>query len=53
VSTLERAIALATTVHAGQGDKASAHYILHPLRMMLKMKTVEILRDLVFFAETG
>jgi (p)ppGpp synthase/HD superfamily hydrolase len=41
MSTLERAIALAATVHSGQRDKAGAPYILHPLRMMLKMTTVE------------
>jgi (p)ppGpp synthase/HD superfamily hydrolase len=41
MSTLERAVALAATVHAGQRDKAGAPYILHPLRMMLKMKTPE------------
>jgi (p)ppGpp synthase/HD superfamily hydrolase len=41
MSTLERAIALAATVHSGQRDKAGAPYILHPLRMMLKMKTLE------------
>jgi (p)ppGpp synthase/HD superfamily hydrolase len=32
---------LAATVHSGQLDKAGAPYILHPRRMMLKMKTVE------------
>lgn len=52
MSTLERAIALAATVHAGQRDKAGAPYILHPLRMMLKLKTVEtqmaaVLHDVV------
>lgn len=52
MSTLERAIALAATVHAGQRDKAGAPYILHPLRMMLKMKSVEaqmaaVLHDVV------
>jgi len=41
MSTLERAIALAATVHSGQRDKAGAPYILHPLRMMLKMTTLE------------
>jgi guanosine-3',5'-bis(diphosphate) 3'-pyrophosphohydrolase len=41
MSTLERAIALAATAHAGQRDKAGAPYIFHPLRMMLKMKTTE------------
>ena len=40
MSTLERAIALAATVHSGQRDKAGAPYILHPLRMMLKMTTL-------------
>jgi (p)ppGpp synthase/HD superfamily hydrolase len=52
MSTLERAIALAATVHSGQRDKAGAPYILHPLRMMLKMKTLEtqmaaVLHDVV------
>ena len=37
MSTLERAIVLAATVHAGQKDKAGAVYILHPLRLMMKM----------------
>jgi (p)ppGpp synthase/HD superfamily hydrolase len=52
MSTLERAIALAATVHSGQRDKAGAPYILHPLRVMLKMKTLEtqmaaVLHDVV------
>lgn len=52
MSTLERAIALAATVHAGQRDKAGAAYILHPLRIMLKMPTLEtqmaaVLHDVV------
>lgn len=41
ISTLERAIALAATLHAGQVDKAGAPYILHPLRVMLRMTTEE------------
>lgn len=41
MSTLERAIALAATLHAGQVDKAGAPYILHPLRVMLRMTTEE------------
>ncbi len=41
MSTLERAIILAATAHAGQRDKAGAPYVLHPLRMMLKMATVD------------
>lgn len=37
MSTLEQAISLAATLHAGQIDKAGARYILHPLRVMLRM----------------
>lgn len=39
MSTLERAIALATAAHTGQTDKAGAPYILHPLRLMLRMRS--------------
>lgn len=41
MSTLERAIALAATAHAGQTDKAGAPYILHALRVMLRCETNE------------
>ncbi len=41
MSTLERAIAIAAEAHAGQIDKAGAPYVLHPLRMMLSLKTPE------------
>jgi hypothetical protein len=41
VSTLERAIAVAAEAHAGQLDKAGAPYILHPLRMMLSMSSID------------
>lgn len=34
---LEGAIALASTSHRGQHDKAGAPYILHPLRVMLAL----------------
>ena len=49
---LERAIALAVEKHAGQSDKSGAPYILHPLRMMARMKTTEtmmiaVLHDVV------
>ena len=37
MATLERAIAFAALAHQGQRDKADAPYILHPLRMMLRM----------------
>src|SRR5205823_11086434 len=41
MSTLERAIAIAAEAHTGQLDKAGAPYVLHPLRVMLRMKTEE------------
>lgn len=49
---LDIAIKLATDAHAGQVDKAGAPYILHPLRVMLAMKTederiVAVLHDVV------
>jgi hypothetical protein len=52
VSTLEHAIALAAKAHEGQIDKAGAPYILHPLRMMLRLITTEeritaVLHDVV------
>lgn len=52
MSTLERAIALAATAHEGQTDKAGAPYILHALRVMLRLETTEeriaaVLHDVV------
>lgn len=52
MSLLERAIAIAVEAHAGKVDKAGAPYILHPLRMMLRMATDEarmiaVLHDVV------
>lgn len=49
---LSRAIEIAVAAHDGQGDKAGAPYILHPLRVMLKMHTdeeriVAVLHDVV------
>ena len=41
MSTLERAIAIAAEAHAGQVDKAGAPYVLHPLRMMLAVQTLD------------
>ncbi len=38
---LERAIALAARLHAGQVDKAGQPYILHPLRVMLRLDEPE------------
>ncbi len=39
--TLDDAIALARTAHAGQLDKAGRPYIGHPLRVMARVATVE------------
>jgi (p)ppGpp synthase/HD superfamily hydrolase len=52
MSTLERAIALAAQKHAGDVDKAGAPYILHPIRVMLGVETLEekmaaVLHDVV------
>jgi len=49
---LERVIALAALAHSGQYDKAGMPYILHPLAVMLKMRTydekvVAVLHDIV------
>ena len=49
---LEHAIAIATEAHRGQKDKASAPYILHPLRVMLALdgaeeRIVGVLHDVV------
>lgn len=41
MSTLERAIAVAAKAHEGQRDKGGAAYILHPLRVMLRVDTTE------------
>jgi (p)ppGpp synthase/HD superfamily hydrolase len=52
MSTLERAITIAAEAHAGQVDKAGAPYILHPLRVMLRLDSLEarivgVLHDVV------
>jgi (p)ppGpp synthase/HD superfamily hydrolase len=41
MSTLERAIVIATEAHAGQKDKAGAPYVLHPLRVMLSLDSID------------
>lgn len=50
--TLERAIAIAATAHEGQVDKGANPYILHPLKVMLRVTTLEerivaVLHDVV------
>lgn len=42
MSTLERAIALAASSHAGQVDKAGAPYILHPLRVLDRVRHLDL-----------
>ena len=36
-ATVEDAVSIAAQAHKGQKDKAGAPYLLHPLRMMLRM----------------
>jgi (p)ppGpp synthase/HD superfamily hydrolase len=36
---LEKAIQIAAAAHSGVKDKAGAPYVLHPLRLMMKMNT--------------
>ena len=52
MSTLERAIEIATKAHSGQLDKAGNNYITHPLRVMAagknrEEKIVGVLHDVV------
>ncbi len=49
---LEDAIAIAAQAHKGQVDKAGGEYIMHPLRMMMRMETEDskiaaVLHDVV------
>ncbi len=51
-ATIEDAIQIAAEAHKGQTDKAGAPYILHPLRMMMRLKSeaemmTAILHDVV------
>lgn len=52
MATIERALVIAAEAHQGVADKGGAPYILHPLRLMLQMKTtderiVALLHDVV------
>ena len=39
MATLDDAVSIAAQAHRGQKDKFGAPYLLHPLRMMLRMKS--------------
>jgi (p)ppGpp synthase/HD superfamily hydrolase len=39
IATVEDAVSIAARAHRGQKDKAGAPYLLHPLRMMMRMDT--------------
>lgn len=50
--TLDKAIQIAVSAHAGQVDKAGQPYILHPLRVMCSVETpherlVAVLHDVI------
>lgn len=52
MSSLEEAIAIAARAHAGQVDKARQPYILHPLKVMLRLQATDeriaaVLHDVV------
>jgi (p)ppGpp synthase/HD superfamily hydrolase len=52
MSTLDQALAIAVEAHRGQVDKAGQPYILHPLRVMMRLATpseriVAVLHDVV------
>jgi (p)ppGpp synthase/HD superfamily hydrolase len=41
MATLERALQIAADAHQGHLDKSGQPYILHPLRIMIRMNTME------------
>ena len=52
MATLEEAIALAVQAHKGQKDRNNQPYILHPLRVMMRLETeteriVGVLHDVI------
>ena len=52
MSTLQRAISIAVEAHEGQVDKGGNPYILHPMRVMMSLRTVDemivgVLHDVV------
>jgi (p)ppGpp synthase/HD superfamily hydrolase len=58
MNLIEKAIELAVKAHAGQVDKAGKPYILHPLRLMLRMDDeasmiAAVLHDIVEDTDLG
>lgn len=58
MSNLDKAIEIACQAHAGQVDKSGQPYILHPLRLMLKMqdesaRIIAVLHDVVEDSEVS
>lgn len=52
MATLEQAIRIAAAAHLGQRDRYGKPYVLHPLRMMMRLEreeemTVAVLHDIV------
>ncbi|MBF0213081.1 MAG: GTP pyrophosphokinase [Magnetococcales bacterium] len=52
MATLDQAIALAAQAHLGQVDKSGCAYILHPLRIMMRLehdeeRMVAVLHDVI------
>ena len=52
MSNLQKAISIAVEAHEGQTDKGGSPYILHPLRVMMSLKTedemiVGVLHDVI------
>ena len=52
MSTLQKAISIAVEAHEGQVDKGGNPYILHPLRVMMSLRTIDemivgVLHDVV------
>ncbi len=41
MSTIEKTIEIAALAHTGQKDKAGENYILHPIRVMLRLNNEE------------
>lgn len=39
MATIERAVEIAAQAHQGQRDKSGAPYLLHPLRLMMRMES--------------